>query len=360
MGPAAPMVDGADEAPTKESPLPAGAGDMEVDDDVDDENLDADHDNDALLHFHSMSDILATSGFAPRALVAEELHVVSSNEPASFAEAEHSLSWRKAMMEEMDSIEESGTWSLVDLPPGRKPIGVKWVFKMKRDEHGTMSKHKAHLVVKGYAQRHGIDYDEVFAPVARLDSVRLLIVLVAHEGWEVHHMDIKSAFLNGDLQEEVYVEQPTGFIVAGKEHKVLKLKKALYGLHQAPQAWNAKLDGTPLSLGFRRTPSEHTIYIRWNGNVQLVIGVYVDSLIITGSNCDNIRSFKEEMTAAFKMGDLGLLHYYLGIEVKQNASGISLSQGAYVMKILERSDMTECNPCYVPMEARLKLSKQST
>jgi hypothetical protein len=285
---------------------------------------------------------------------------VSSDEPASFAEAEHSLSWRKAMMEEMDSIEESGTWSLVDLPPGRKPIGVKWVFKMKRDEHGTMSKHKAHLVVKGYAQRHGIDYDEVFTPVARLDSVRLLIALVAHEGWEVHHMDIKLAFLNGDLQEEVYVEQPAGFIVAGKEHKVLKLKKALYGLHQAPQAWNAKLDGTLLSLGFRRTPSEHTIYIRWNGNVQLVIGVYVDNLIITGSNCDNIRSFKEEMMAAFKMGDLGLLHYYLGIEVKQSASGISLSQGAYVMKILERSDMTECNPCYVPMEARLKLSKQST
>jgi hypothetical protein len=118
------------------------------------------------------------------------------------------------------------------------------------------------------------------------------------------------------LQKEVYVEQPTGFIVAGKEHKVLKLKKALYGVHQVLQAWNVKLDDTLLSLGFRRTLSEHAINVWRNGNVQLVVGVYVNNLIITGSDCDNIRSFKEEMAAVFKMCDLGLLHYYLGIEVK--------------------------------------------
>jgi hypothetical protein len=146
------MVDGADEAPTEESPLPTRAGDTEVDDNVDDENLDADHDGNALLHFRSMSDILATSGFAPRALVAEELRVVSSDELASFIEAEHNPSWRKVIMEEMDSIEENGTWSLIDLPSDRKPIGVKWVFKVKRDEHGAMSKHKARLVMKAYTQ----------------------------------------------------------------------------------------------------------------------------------------------------------------------------------------------------------------
>jgi hypothetical protein len=129
-------------------------------------------------------------------------------------------------------------------------------------------------------------------------------------------MDVKSAFLNGDLQEEVYVEQPSDFIVTSKEHKVLKLKKALYGLHQAPRAWNMKLYDTLLSLGFRRTPSKHVIYVWWNGNVQLVVGVYVDDLIITGLDHNNIRSFKEEMAAAFKMSDLSLLHYYLGIEVK--------------------------------------------
>jgi hypothetical protein len=196
--------------------------------------------------------------------------------------------------------------------------------------------------------------------VAQLDSVRLLIALAAHEGWEVHHIDVKSMFLNGNLQEEVYVEQPTGFIIVGKEHKVLKLKKVLYGLHQVSLAWNAKLDDTLLSLDFRRTPLEHTIYVWRNDNAQLVVEVYVDDLIITGSDHDNIRSFKEEMATVFKMSNLGLLHYYLGIEVKQSASSILLSQGTYAMKILERSDMTGCNLCHVPMEARLKLSKQST
>jgi hypothetical protein len=184
MGPAAPMADGAIEALTKESPLPAGASYTEVDDNVDDENLDADHDDDAPLHFHNKSNILATPRFAPRALVAEEVHVVCSDEPASFTKDEHNPSWRKAMMEEVDSIEENGTWSLIDLQPGRKPIGVKCVFKVKRDEHGAVSKHKACLVVKGYAQQHGIDYDEVFMPVAQLDSVRLLITLAVHKGWE--------------------------------------------------------------------------------------------------------------------------------------------------------------------------------
>jgi hypothetical protein len=141
---------------------------------------------------------------------------------------------------------------------------------------------------------------------------------------------------------------------------VLKLWKALYGFHQASCAWNAKLDDTLLSLSFQRTPSEHAIYVRWNNNMQLVVGVYVDDLVITGSDHNHIRSFKEEMAATFKMSDLGLLHYYLNIEVKHSASGIFLSQGAYAMKIFERSGMTGCNLCRVPMEARLKLSKQST
>jgi hypothetical protein len=152
MGPTSPIADGADEAPTEESPLPVGASDTEVDDDVDDKNLDADHDDDAPLRFHSISGILTTPRFAPHKLVAEELHLVSSDELASFTEAEHNLSWRKVMMEEMDSIKENDTWSLIDVPPGRKPIRVKWLFKVKRDEHGAVSKYKTRLVVKGYMQ----------------------------------------------------------------------------------------------------------------------------------------------------------------------------------------------------------------
>ncbi|CAA7393942.1 unnamed protein product [Spirodela intermedia] len=187
-----------------------------------------------------------------------------SDEPVSFAEAEGHSSWRKAMEEEMASIEENRTWSLVDLPHGRRAIGLKWVYKVKRDENGVVAKYKARLVVKRYVQCQGIDYDEVFALVARLDMVHLLIALAVHEGCEVHHMDVKSAFLNGDLKEEVYVEQPAGFISTGNEYKVFKLKKSLYDLHQAPRAWNAKLDETLLSFIFRRSLSKHAIYTKRN------------------------------------------------------------------------------------------------
>jgi hypothetical protein len=217
-------------------------------------------------------------------------------------------------------------------------------------------KHKARLVAKGYVQKQGIDFEEVFAPVARIESVRLLLALAANEGWPVHHMDVKSAFLNGELEEEVYVAQAPGFVVTGEEGKVFRLRKALYGLRQAPRAWNAKLDATMTSLGFQRSKSEHAMYARRN----LLVGVYVDDLVITGSSIDEIQCFKAEMKNTFRMSDLGLLSYYLGIEVRQNASGIMLAQSAYARTILEKAGMEDCNACHAPMEARLKLSKTST
>jgi hypothetical protein len=145
------------------------------------------------------------------------------------------------------------------------------------------------------------------------------------------------------LQEEVFVQQPEGYVKKGGEHKVLKLKKALYGLHQAPRAWNSKLDVTLTALGFMKSSSEPVIYIRKSGSSQLIVGVYVDDLVITGPDRSGICSFKKEMATKFKMTDLGLLRYYLGIEVKHCDDGICLSQGAYALKILERARMAECN-----------------
>ena len=159
----------------------------------------------------------------------EDLLLTTAEEPSSVSEAQREPCWSKAMLEEMSSIEENATWELVDLPRGHKPIGLKWVFKAKRDEHGAIVKHKARLVAKGYVQRAGVDFEEVFAPVARLDSVRLLLAIAAQEKWEVHHLDVKSAFLNGDLEEEVYVEQPPGFIKLGEEGRVLRLRKGCTG-----------------------------------------------------------------------------------------------------------------------------------
>jgi hypothetical protein len=155
------------------------------------------------------------------------------------------------MREEIEAVERNNTWELVDLPHGHQPIGLKWVYKLKKNEAGEVIKHKARLVARGFVQQAGIDFDEVFAPVARMESIRLLLALAAQEGWPIHHMDVKSAFLNGELKEEVYVKQPPGFVVTGEEGKVLRLRKALYGLRQAPRAWNAKLDSTLKEMGFK-------------------------------------------------------------------------------------------------------------
>lgn len=171
-------------------------------------------------------------------------------------------------------------------------------------------------------------------------------------------MDIKSAFLNGDLVEEVYVQQPSVFINSSNERKVFSLHKSLYGLHQAPRAWNAKLNTSLVSLGFTRSLLEHAVYHRDNDHSFLLVDVYVDNLIITGINPQDIIEFKIQMKSKFKMSDLGILSYYLVIEVHQENGEITLCQGAYAAKVLELAGMIVCNPCHTPMENRLKLSKK--
>jgi hypothetical protein len=326
------------------------------------EQLDADHDDGAPLRFRYVDNVLGESeapGLAARELE-ERLLLASDAEPTSYEEALLHECWRHAMLDEMTSIEASGTWELVELPLHARPISLKWVYKTKKDAAGVITKHKAWLIAKGYVQRQGVDFDEVFAPVARLESVRLLLAHAASEGWAVHHMDVKSAFLNGVLQEEVYVEQPPGFVLKGHERKVLHLVKALYGLRQAPRAWYSKLEESLINLGFERSSYEHVVYLCGEQSQRLVVGVYVDDLVITGGNQADIDVFKAEMQATFKMSDLGLLHSYLGLEVAQTETGITVSQSAYAAKILENAGMTGCNPSQVPMEPRLKLSKVST
>jgi hypothetical protein len=193
------------------------------------------------------------------------LCLVAAEEPRSVQEAMSEECWRQAMRAEMQAIEANRTWDVSVLPPNHEAIGLKWVFKVKKDPEGNVVKYKARLVAKGYAQRFGVDFDEVFALVARIETVRVLLALAAQGGWEVHHMDVKSAFLNGDLSETMYVQQPPGFVV-GDGDKVLKLKKALYGLKQAPRAWNVKLDHELMALGFVRSKLDHAVYRRKSKN----------------------------------------------------------------------------------------------
>ena len=205
----------------------------------------------------------------------------------------------------MDAVEWNRTWEMADLPAGHRAITLKWVYKLKKDETGAVIKHKARLVARGFVQQEGVDFDDAFAPVARMESVRLLLALAAQEGWRVHHMDVKSAFLNGDLKEEVYVHQPPGFIIPGMENKVLRLRKALYGLRQAPRAWNAKLDSTLKQMGFQQSPHEAAVYRRGKGGNALLVGVYVDDLVITSTKEAEVEAFKEEKKATIGAGPTG-------------------------------------------------------
>jgi hypothetical protein len=216
-------------------------------------------------------------------------------------------------------------------------------------------KYKARLVAKGYVQKQGIDYEEVFAPVARLDTVRLLLTMAANWGWEVHHLDEKTAFLNGGLVEDVYVSQPEGYVIKGKEQHVLKLSKALYGLKQAPRAWNIKLDCSLKKLKFRRCLTESAVYIRGEGATTVIIGVYVDDLIVTGGDRAEIMSFKKQMTSEFDMSDLGVLSFYLGLEVEQQKDYITVRQTSYAKKVLTQFGMGDCNLTRVPMDPGTKL-----
>lgn len=212
---------------------------------------------------------------------------------------------------------------------GQKAIGLKWVYKLKRDSKGEVVKYKARLVAKGYVQRQGVDFEEVFAPVAKIEIVRLLIALATQRKWQVHHMDVKTGFLNGELQEEVYVSQPEGYTVKQQEHKVYQLTKTLYGLRQAPRAWNQKLDRSLKGLGFVKCPQEYVVYTRTEESGVLIVRVYVDDLIVIGSQATVIKKFKQQMMNEFEMSDLGLLSYYPCIEAEQGEEGIKLKQSGY-------------------------------
>ena len=208
---------------------------------------------------------------------------------------------------------------------------MKWIFKTKLKENGEVDKYKARLVAKGYEQEFSVDYEEVFAPVARHDTIRLLIALAAQNSWPIFQLDVKSAFLHGDLKEQVFVKQPPGYVKVGDEFKVYQLKKALYGLKQAPRAWYSRIEAYFFKEGFFKCPYEHTLFVKVEGENMLVVSLYVDDLIYTGNDVDMFAKFKRSMMLEFDMSDLGMMHYFLGIEVVQSAVGNFITQRKYCL-----------------------------
>ncbi|CAL8155341.1 unnamed protein product [Prunus armeniaca] len=280
-------------------------------------------------------------------------------EAKSYNEAAKDEAWNKAMTEEISMIEKNSTWELVDRPGSKPIVGVKWIYKTKLNLDGSIKKHKARLVAKGYTQKPGIDFNETFAPVARLDTIRTLIAIAAQKGWKLWQLDVKSAFLNGVLEKEVYVDQPEGFVIKGAEDKVYRLRKAPYGLKQAPRAWYSEIDTYLYQCGFHRSPSEATLYVRTKeGGGTLIVSIYVDDIVYTGSNDEMVKEFEAEMMCKYEMSDLGLLHHFLGMGVTQTERCIFIHQKKYALTLLDKFGLKDCKSVSTPLVATDKLQRE--
>ena len=283
-----------------------------------------------------------------------DCNVGADNDPLSFSQAISSTNsnlWMDAMKDKMDSMASNRVWSLVELPNGAKTIGCKWVFKTKRDSLGNIERHKARLVAKGFTQREGIDYTETFSPVSKKDSLRIVMALVAHLDLELHQMDVKTAFLNGDLEEEVYMKQPEGFSSKDGEHLVCKLNKSIYGLKQASRQWYKKFHEVITSFGFEENIMDQCIYLKVSGSKVCFLVLYVDDILLATNDKGLLREVKQFLSSNFDMKDMGEGSYVIGIKIHRDRSRgiLGLSQEAYINKVLERFRMKDCSPSVAPI-----------
>ncbi|GJX30374.1 zinc finger, CCHC-type containing protein [Tanacetum coccineum] len=280
-------------------------------------------------------------------------------DPRTYNEAMQSRDaafWKEAINDEIGSIMENNTWVLSDLPPGCKPLGCKWIFKRKVKVARTIDKFKARLVIQGCRQKEGIDYFDTYAPIARITTIRLLLALATIHNLVIHQMDVKTTFLNGNLEEKVYMKQPEGFFMLGNEHKVCKLVKSLYGLKQAPKHWHQKFDEVILSSGFLLNQSDKCVYSKFDGSGKgVIICLYVDDMLIFGTDLNQVDKTKKFLSSRFSIKDMGKANVILGIKIKHENKGIIITQSHYIEKILKKFNREDCSSVSTPMDPIEKL-----
>ena len=261
-------------------------------------------------------------------------------EPIGYEEAIKKQVWLDAMVEEYNSIMKNEVWDVMPRPKNNFMVSSKWIYKIKHALDGSIEKYKARFVAHAFSQKEGVDYEETFAPVALYTSIRSIMAVAAKMGWKLHQMDVKTTFLNGVVEEEVYLEQPQGFETHDKETRV-QIKEALYGLKQAPRTWYDRIDGFLKSMGFTKSKADSDLYykvVEDEGHVILLL--YIDDLFLIGEE-KLIVECKKKLAAKFEMKDLGQMHYILGLEVWQNPKDIFLNQGKYAVEILKRFGMMD-------------------
>ena len=275
---------------------------------------------------------------------------VTENDPKSYSEAmqrKDNYEWKKAMDTEINSMHSNEAWDLVELPPGKPVINNKWVFRLKLHPDGTIDKYRARLVIQGCAQRPGIDYEETFSPVTRLDTIRTLLAVAATERMILKQFDVSAAFLYGDVNEEIYMRQPIGY--SDNSDRVCRLKRSLYGLKQASRCWNRKFDDFMISLKFKPSNEDPCVYIRRHESYKLIVALYVDDGLVISTSKDQMGVFIEELRSKFKIVAKEL-SYFLGLQISKINNDIAVSQTAFIDRILNRFNMTECNPVKIPID----------
>jgi hypothetical protein len=261
------------------------------------------------------------------------------------------------MHEELENFEQDQVWVLVPPPPDYYPIGTKWVYKNKQSKDGVVVRNKVRLVTQGFCQKEGIDYKETFAPIARLEAIRILLAFAASKGFKLYQIDVKSAFLNGYIEEKVYVRQPPGFENPKFPNHVFKLHKALYGLKQASRAWYERLKAFLLEKGFRMGSVDKTLFLLKQGTDILLVQIYVDDIIFGGSSHALVAKFLDTMSREFEMSMMGRLTFFLGLQIKQTHEGTFVHQGKYTKDVLKKFDMDEAKPLLTPMSTTMALDE---
>lgn len=288
--------------------------------------------------------------------------ILLCSEPLNFSEAKKSKEWCNAVDAEFSSLEDLDTWEVCSLPKGKRTVGCKWIFKLKLHADGTVERHKGRLVAKGYTQTEGIDYVETFSPVAKMVTVKMILSLAAKRKWILHQLDISNAFLNGDLHEEIYMDLPPGYAERKGNNlppnACLRLKKSIYGLKQASRQWFEKFSSAILSLGFEQINGDHTLFLLSSSQGNIILLVYVDDILIASDTEAAVSWFVTQLRSHFKLRDLGVLKYFLGLEIARSASGISICQHKYVLELLTDAGLLGCRPSSVPMDPSVKLSAE--
>ena len=275
-------------------------------------------------------------------------------EPTSYEEAVSHPSWQDAMSKELQALEDTKTWSIVSLPPDKKPIACKWVYRIKYKADGNIERLKARLVVKGFTQKEGVDFTETFSPVVKMTTIRVLMAIAVKKGWHLHQLDVNNAFLHGDLHEEIYMQLPLG-VHSNLPRAVCRLQKSLYGLKQASRQWYEKLSTVLLQRGYTHSGNDYSLFCKKEKETLVFLAVYVDDILLTGNNEAEISNLKAFLDSTFKIKDLGHAHYFLGLEVLQSDHGFLLTQRKFTQELLQEFDCTTVPTVVCPLDYSIKL-----